>query len=104
MQYLEIIPGSIYISEEMPIALLAEAINQIESTVNGEGENVEAILHDGCLRLTGKGEVSEIEPLVCGLNMIDPFVKPGSSIDIQREKWETTVILSSTTLLSAQAM
>lgn len=96
MQYLEIKSEGIFISQTMPAAMLTEAVKLIESTVTEEGDNFEVLFHDGYMQVSGEGVVSDIQPLVCGLNMIEPYVEVGSSIDIQYGTYpEVTVCLKS---------
>lgn len=95
MQFLEVNSTGIFISQEMPASLLSKAVSLIESTVVDDGEAVEVMFFDGYLQLSGEGEVSEINPLIDGLDIIKPYVEQGCSIDVSNHQWETTVSLSS---------
>jgi len=100
MQYLDIRSTGITISKKIPAAIITQAMALIESTVvmNNSGNRIEAMLDGDYLQLSGEGAVSEIEPLICGLNMIEPFLNPGSSINIEvnHDDWETIVRLNHT--------
>jgi len=98
MQYLDIQSDGIRISKEMPIALLEKAVRSIESTLTTNGKAVEVLLHDRHLTVSGEGEVSDIEPLIQGLTMIERYLDPGSYIDIQHVNWEVNIVLMSDTV------
>ena len=95
MQYLDTGKEGIFISNEIPVEVLNTAIGLIESTEVRNGKKVEVMLADGYLVMDGEGECDDVVPLIRGFSMIQPYVEPGSTIDIDHTNWETTVTLSS---------
>jgi hypothetical protein len=94
MQYLEINKAPINASK-IPLIILFKAMALIESTKieMDSGKKVTTSLDGNYLNISGEGVVSEIDPLINGLNMIKPYLDLGSSINIDTDddNWETRV-------------
>ena len=104
MQYLSIQSEDIKLNNTIPVSVLSYAIRCIEATKTAEGNALEVTFEKQRLSISGGGEVNDISYLLIGLDLIDPYVEAGSSISIETERWETTVVLSNPVLRSVESL